>query len=93
MTTEKYEYRGHDFEVAKPEACVMKVSNGRHTATVSIHKATNQFRGSLDGWGSNHTTIEKALDAACKRILEKSASPTEKELCSEMDEFYSSLSK
>ena len=93
MTTQKYKYQGNEFEVAKPEACVMKVSKGGHTAIVSIHTATNQFRESLDGWGNDHTSLQRALDAACRRILEKSARPTETELCTEMDEFYSSLTK
>ena len=71
----------------------MKVSRGEYTAIVSIHSATNQFRESLDGWGSDHPSLQLALDAGCRRILEKSARPTKEQLCSEMDEFYSSLSE
>ena len=93
MTTEKYKYQGEEFTITKPEACSMKVSRGEYTAIVSIHSATNQFRDSLDGWGSDHPSLPQALDAACRRILEKSARPSKQQLCSEMDEFYASLNK
>ena len=93
MTTQKYKYQGEEFIITKPEACAMKVSSGEYTAIVSIHSATNQFRESLDGWGSDHSSLQQALDAACRRILEKSARPTKEQLCSEIDEFYSSLNK
>ena len=93
MTTQKYKYQGEEFVITKPEACAIKVSRGEYIATVSIHSATNQFRESLDGWGSDHPSLQRALDAACRRVLEKSARPTKEQLCSEMDEFYSSLNK
>ena len=93
MTTQKYEYQGEGFRISKPDACAMKVSRGEFTAIVSIHSATNQFKESLDGWGSDHPSFQRALDAACRRILEKSARPSKEQLCSEMDEFYTSLNK
>ena len=93
MTTQKYKYQGEEFTITKPEVCAMKVSRGEYTAIVSIHSATNQFRESLDGWGIDHPSLQQALDAACRRILEKSARPTKEQLCSEIDEFYSSLNK
>ena len=93
MITQEYKYEGEEFVITKPEACAMNVSRGEYTATISIHSATNQFRESLDGWGSDHSSLQLALDAACRRILQKSAKPTKEQLCSEMDEFYSSLNK
>ena len=93
MTTQKYKYQGEEFVITKPETCAMKVSRGKYTAIISIHSATNQFRESLDGWGNDHPSLQRALDAACRRILEKLARPTKEQLCTEMDEFYSSLNK
>ena len=93
MTAQKYKYQGEEFAITKPEACAMEVSREGHTAIISIHSATNQFRESLDGWGSDHPSLQLALDAACRRILEKLVRPTKEQLCSEMDEFYSSLNK
>ena len=86
-----YKYKGEEFVVTKPEVCVMKVTKGEYTAIVSIHTKTNLFRGELDGWGSDHKTLPDALDAACQRILDKSAQPTTEQLCSEMDKFHESL--
>ena len=93
MTTQKYKYQGEEFTIAKPDACMMKVSRGEFTAIISIHSATNQFRESLDGWGSDHPSLQRALEAACRRILEKSARPSQEQLCSEMNEFYAALNK
>ena len=93
MTTQTYKYQGEEFAITKPEACAMKVSKGEYTAIISIHSATNQFREDLDGWGSDHPSLQQALDAACRRILKKAGSPTKEQLCSEMDEFYSSMHK
>ena len=93
MTTQTYKYQEEEFAITKPEACAMKVSKGEYTAIISIHSATNQFREALDGWGSDHPSLQQALDTACRRILEKAGSPTKEQLCSEMDEFYSSMHK
>ena len=93
MTTQTYKYQGEEFVITKPEACAMKVSTGEYAAIISIHTATNKFRESLDGWGSDHPSLQQALDAACRRILKKAARPAQEQLCSEMDEFYSLLNK
>ena len=93
MTTQPYKYQEEEFVITKPESCTMKVSRGEDTAIISIHSATNQYRESLDGWGADHPSLQQALDAACVRILKKAARPTKEQLCSEMDDFYSSLNK
>ena len=93
MTTQIYKHQGEEFVITKPETCAMKVSRGEHTAIISIHSATNQFRESLDGWGNDHPSLQRALDAACRRILEKASRPAKEQLCSEMDGFYASLNK
>ena len=93
MTSEVYKYQGDEFVVTKPDACAMHVSKGAHTADITIHPATNQFRESLDGWGQDHSSLQSALDSACRRILDKSARPGKEQLCSELDDFYASLNK
>ena len=57
-----YKYKGEEFVVTKPEACVM--GNQEYTALVRYIQ-TNQFRGALDGSGSDHNTLPAELDAAC----------------------------
>ena len=86
-------YNGEKFTVSKPENCKMKVSGRGLTATISIHTATNKYREDLDGWGTDCDTLKRALDSACQRILDKAGSPSAKELCAGMDEFYGSLDK
>lgn len=86
-------YQGEKFVVTKPDACKMDVSGKGLTATITIHTATNQYRESLDGWGSDHSTLHDALNSACRRILNKAGRPSAKELCTGMDEFYGSLGK
>ena len=93
MTTQIYKYQGEEFVVTKPEACSMEVSRDNYKAVISKHTATNQFREPLDGWGIDHPSLHRALDAACRRILDKAARPSEEQLCSEMDAFYESLDK
>ena len=91
MSQEIYKYQGEEFVITKPEACSMKVTKGRYTAVITIHAATNRFRESLDGWGTDLDSLEGALDRACQRILDKEARPRKEELCSEMERFYKSL--
>lgn len=91
MPEQTYKYRDEEFVITKPDGCAMKVTKGRYTAVISIHSATNLFREDLDGWGSNHTSLQAALDSACRRILDKLARPPKDELCSEIAKFYESL--
>ena len=86
-----YKYKDEEFVVTKPEACVMNVTKGDYTAVISIHTTTNKFREALDGWGQDHPSLRAAIDAACRRILDKSAQPSPEQLCSEMDKFHESL--
>lgn len=58
------------------------------TGHVSIHSATGMYRGSVDGWGSQHKTPREALDAACRWLLRKAATESEEALKKELQEFY-----
>lgn len=91
MSQQIYKYQGEEFVITKPEACSMKVTKGRYTAVITIHAATNRFRESLDGWGTDQDSLERALNRACQRILDKETRPPKEELCSEMERFYKSL--
>ena len=91
--TKEYSYKGEKFAVSKPDKCTMTVSGKGLTAKLSIHEATNQYREELDGWGSDHNSLEAALNSACNRILKKAARPSAKELCAGMDDVYEKLEK
>ena len=58
------------------------------TGHVSVHRATGMYRGSVDGWGSQHKTPREALDAACRWLLRKAATQSEEALKKELDKFY-----
>ena len=61
------------------------------TGYVSIHKPTGMYRGSVDGWGSQHKTPGQALEAACRRLLEKAKSESEEVLRKRLHDFYNDL--
>lgn len=58
---------------------------------VSIHKPTGMYRGSVDGWGSQHKTPGEALDAACRWLLKKAEGESEAALRKRLHEFYKEL--
>ncbi len=89
----KYEYGGETFEVSEPKDCRMTVTGKGLTAVISIHEATSMYREDLNGWGTDQTTLQGALDGACRRILDMAGKPTKDELCKGMDEFFDNLSK
>ena len=59
------------------------------TGYVSVHSATGMYRGSVDGWGSQHKTPKEALDAACGWLLRKVQTQSEEALNKKrLHEFY-----
>ena len=92
-TGKEYIYQGETFTVTKLDACEMEVVGKGLTAKISIHTATNRYRASLHGWGSDYSSLKEALNGACKRILENASRPSPKELCEGMDDFYKLLPK
>ena len=86
-----YECEGEKFTVLEPKDSRMEVTGKGMTAYITIHEATGMYRESLDGWGTDQTTLEGAVNGACRRILEKSKKPSEGELRKGLDEFYDNL--
>ena len=58
------------------------------TGYVSIHRPTGMYRGSVDGWGSQHETPEEALEAACQWLLKRAETKSEDALRKQLHEFY-----
>lgn len=87
------ERRGHKFKVHKPVDCRIRVEGQGIEAEgeIYIHEATGTYRESVLGWGTDCSSLEQALDRVCKRMIERSAKPSQEELCKGMDEFYDSL--
>ena len=86
-----YEFEGEKFEVSEPKDSRMEVKGKGLTAYITIHEATNMYRESLDGWGTDQTTLEGALKRACLRILERSKNPSKEELRKGLVDFYDNL--
>ena len=86
-----YEYEGEKFEVSEPKDFRIEVTGQGMTAEISIHEATCMYRETLGGWGTDQTTLEDALNAACRRILEKSKKPSKDELRKGLGDFYDNL--
>ena len=91
MDAKPYEYQGEKFEVSEPTGGRMQVSAKGLTATISIHAPTGKYREEVLGWGSDHPTLERALNAACSRIIARAAQPSEVALLKALDEFYDNL--
>ena len=85
-----FKFNGEDFEVSEPKNCRIKVVGKGLTGDIKIHEATGTYRESVMGWGSEHQTLDSALNRVCRRILDRAAKDTAG-LCKGMDEFYQSL--
>ena len=86
-----YEYEGEKFEVYEPQEGRIAVSGKGLTAHITVHAATGMYREELDGWGTDQRTLEGALDTACRRILNKSKTPSRELLVKGLHDFYESL--
>ena len=86
-----YEYEGEKFEVFEPQDGRIAVKGKGLTAYITVHEATGMYRGALDGWGSNHNTLNGALDGACRQILNKSKKPSKDTLLKGLQDFYKTL--
>ena len=89
---------GKPYLCGEEEMMLKELDNGRLelkgktlTGYVYVHAATGMFRGEVKGWGTQHKTPQGALDATCRRILERSKVPSEEELQKTLHEFYESL--
>ena len=60
----------------------------KFTGYVSIHRPTGMYRGSVDGWGSQHKTPAEALEAACQWLLKRAKTASEEALRKRLHEFY-----
>ncbi len=83
-----YECGGEEMKLTELEDGRLALEGKQLTGYVSIHRPTGMYRGSVDGWGSQHKTPEEALDAACRWLLQKAETPSEEALRKQLHEFY-----
>ena len=84
-----YKYEGETFKLTfDPDAYRIAVEGRGLTAIVYIHKSTRKFRESLDGWGTDQSSLDSALKGACARIMNLAKEPGLEELEKEMRGFF-----
>ena len=86
-----YECGSEKMKLNELEDGRLELKGKQFTGYVSIHKPTRMYRGSVDGWGSQHKTPGEALDAACRWLLEKAETESEEALRKRLHEFYKDL--
>ena len=88
MDSKVYICGGEQMKLTELEDGRLALEGKGLTGYVSIHRPTGMFRGSVDGWGSQHKTPREALNAACEWLLEKAQTESEEALRKELNEFY-----
>ena len=83
-----YECGSEKMELRELEDGRLALEGKQFTGYVSIHKPTGMYRGSVDGWGSQHKTPGEALEAACRWLLKKDETQSEEALKKRLHEFY-----
>ena len=83
-----YECDGEEMKLKELEDGRLALEGKQLTGYVSIHTATGMYRGSVDGWGSQHKTPGEALNAACRWLVKKAGTQSEEALQKQLHEFY-----
>lgn len=86
-----YKYEGEQFDVSEPKNCIMAISAKGLTVEIKLHP-TNKYWDYFpaEDYGYFHSTIDAAVNSACKRILAHDKQKGDK-LCTGIDEFYRKL--
>ena len=83
-----YECGSEKLKLKELEDGRLALEGKKFTGYVSIHRPTGMYRGSVDGWGSQHKTPEEALEAACQWLLKRAKTASEEALRKRLHEFY-----
>lgn len=86
-----FKYEGEEFEVSEPKNCRIEVLGVGLTGEITIHEATGMFRESVMGWGTDQSTMDSAIRAVCRRMIQRAAKDSREALCKGMGEFYENL--
>ena len=84
----KVKIEGEEFIVQRGQGeCVLTVTNGEDEGQVTWHKATQRYRGSFKGWGSDTDSVENAVATAARRIIETRKGVSQKMACEAMEDY------
>ncbi len=86
-----YKYEGEEFKVTEPKNCIMAIAAKGLTIEIKLHP-TNKYWDyfAIEDYGYFHTTVEAAVNSACKRILAHDKHKGDK-LCEGLNQFYEKL--
>ena len=86
-----YEYNGEKFVIEDSGQCSMIVKDDKGAVTISISSGNFSVRRA-DGWGYWETDLNKAVNTACRLLVEsRTGQKTNEELCEEIHEFVKAL--
>ena len=84
----KVVFEGETFIVRRGEGkCILTVTNGEDEGNVTWHEATQQYRGSFRGWGSDAPSVDRAVAVAARRILVTRTGVSQQEACESMERY------
>ena len=86
-----YEYKGEKFTIEETNQCSILVKDDKDIVTITVASGNFSVRRP-DGWGSWHTDLKAAINAACKLLAESRANQkTNEDRCAEIHDFVKAL--
>ena len=82
----EHEYQNEKFFVTDGGQCALSVTDGTNTATIRIKSGNFDVRNAA-GWGNWATTLEQALDDACRLVIQARTEKTNEERCDEIHHY------
>ena len=81
---------GEDFTIERDpnDSCVVLVINGSDTARACYHETTRRFRGEFDGWGSDASSLDDAINTAAQFLLRARRGISREDACKAIDNLF-----
>ena len=89
-----YKYKGETFQVDATGGCEIKVSDNKHSITISLNNGgPSVYKVSTvkGGWWWHTNTVEESLNQACRELLKSRKAITQEEACKALTEFVGTL--
>ena len=93
-TTRKYEYQGKTFQVEDTENCEIKVSDGKHTLSITPNSdGPSVYRVSTvrGGWWWHTNTVEESINRACRDLIDSREAVKPEDACEALHDYVKSL--
>lgn len=87
----KYDYQGEVFQVEDTGDCQLTVSDSKNAASIRHRAAGTVYQVWIESTYWNASTLEQAIDIACRELIALRTRPSADEVCKEMSEFVKNL--